>query len=315
MASPRNFCRAALAAILVATSIPALQAQDPPRTVSSDQQRSDMMGAITGQLFSTDPNFAPPSPADNDLGEQRLLFKRDDYKAFTLFANASEFFTSNAALSHNNPRSDWFTAVQFGASYVPHITGGLYGEITAMQQLYRYADYSGLNFNSLDLGAGLIYVFSDLEGLSVFTRYNYNLLTDAEADSSLLYQQTIRMGVNKPFIFSRAHSATVGLAADINLDGWPDYALRNRFAALAGYQVNLTRLLQANLFYQLAYFPYLDTGRRDWNQILSASLVFNISPRFSISASVSGSFNDSNEKFYEYSVLNTGGGLSANYKF
>lgn len=281
----------------------------------ADVARRDMMGTVTRQLFANDPDYAPPSPSDSDLGEQRLLVPNERYKAFTLFSNVSEFYTTNAGLTNGGAQSDWFTAMQFGASWVPRITGSLYGEATALEQLYRYATYNGYSFNSLDLGAGLIYVFRQLDDLSAFARYNYNLLTNAGSDQSLFYQQTIRLGLNKPFVFSRAHMATLGLATDINLNGYPSYAVRNRFALLAGYQLNLTRRLQANLFYQLAYFPFVETDRRDWNQVLSFGLAWIFSPRFSVGASVSSSFNNSNQNYYDYSVLNTGAGISANYKF
>lgn len=291
--------------------------QSPAGTVSTDADvaRRNMVTALTGQAFAPEPGYAAPSPADEDLGEQRLLVPDARYKSLTLFANASEFYTSNAALTNGGGRGDWFTALQFGGSWLPRIKGSLYGEVSVLQQLYRYADFSALSFNSLDVGGGLVYVFRDLDDLSAFARYNYNLLTDASASNSIFYQQTIRLGLQKPFVFSRAHSATVAVNTDLNLDGWPGYALRNRFALLAGYQVNLTRKLQANLFYQIAYFPFLDTDRRDWNQIMSAGLAYNFTPWFSVNASVSASFNDSTETFYTYGVLNTGAGVSAMVRF
>lgn len=301
--------------VLFLASPLAARAQDRVVTADTDVSRRDLVTAITGQAFSPEPGFATPSPADQDLGEQRLLVPDTRYKPFTLFANASEFYTSNAALANGGGQGDWFTALQFGASWLPRIAGTLYGEVSATQQLYRYADLSGLSFNSLDVGGGLIYIFRNLGDLSAFARYNYNLLTNASASDLTFYQQTIRLGLQKPFVFSRAHSATVAVNTDLNLDGWPDYALRNRFALLAGYQANLTRYLQGSLFYQIAYFPFLDTSRRDWNQILSAGLACNFTPWFSINASVSASFNNSNENFYTYSVLNTGGGVSALIKF
>jgi len=291
-------------------------AQSPANTsTDTDVARRNMVTALTGQAFAPEPGYAPPSPSDEDLGEQRLLVPDARYKSLTLFANASEFYTSNAALTNGGAQGDWFTALQFGGSWVPRIKGSLFGEVSVLQQLYRYAEFSNLSFNSLDVGGGLIYAFRDLGDLSAFARYNYNLLTDASAGNSIFYQQTIRLGLQKPFVFSRAQSATVGLQTDLNLDGWPDYALRNRFALLLGYQANLTRKLQANLFYQIAYFPFLDVDRRDWNQILGAGLAYNFAPWFSVNASVSASFNDSNENFYTYNVLNTGAGVSAVLRF
>jgi hypothetical protein len=309
--------RPSLTVLALVASVGPVFGQSPAATVSTDADvaRRDMMTALTGQAFAPEPGFAPPSPADSDLGEQRLLIPDQRYKAFTLFANASEFYTSNAALTNGGEEGDWFTALQFGGSWVPRISGDLFGEVSALQQLYRYADFSNLSFNSLDLGAGLIYALRDLGDLSAFARYNYNLLTDASSSESIFYQQTIRLGLQKPFVFSRGQSATVGFQTDLNLDGWPGYSLRNRFALLAGYQANLTRKLQANAFYQIAYFPFLDTDRRDWNQVLSAGLAYNVTPWFSVNASVSASFNQSSESFYTYEVLNTGAGVSAVIRF
>lgn len=282
---------------------------------NTDVERGDMITTLTTQLAGPATGTIPDSPADPDLGDQRILVPDDRYRAFTLYSNISEFYTTNAALSNGNEQADWFTAMQFGAAWVPRITGNLFGEATALQQLFRYANLSGLSFNSLDLGAGLIYVVRELDDLSLFARYNYNFLSNASSDGSLFYQQTIRLGLNKPFVFSRGHSASVGAIADLNLDGWPGYALRNRFALLAGYQADLTRLIQANLFYQIGYFPFAQVSRQDLNQLVSLGFTLNISPRFSINSSVSGGFNASTESFYSYSVLNTGVGVSANYKF
>lgn len=293
-------------------------AQTPPsREVSTDADvsRRDMVSGITGRLFAPEPAFAPPSPSDNDLGEQRILVPDERYKAFTIFANASEFYTSNAQLSNSGGQSDWLTAIQLGASWIPRITGNLFGEATAMQQFFRYAEDGGLNFNSLDLGGGLIYVLRDLEDLSFFARYNWNMLTDGGGGDVIFEQQTIRLGLQKPFVFSRAHSAVVSFQTDLNLAGFPDYSLRNRFALLGGYQANLTRHVQANLFYQIAYLPFAEVSRQDLNQILSAGLAWNFNEQISINASVSASFNESNESFFTYSVLNTGGGVSAVFKF
>lgn len=311
--------RIAILAFLAALWLPApaLRAQTAAQVVATDADvsRQQMMRPVTRQLFQPDEQYAPPSPADSDLGEQRLLVPNERYKSLTLFANAAEFYTTNAELTNGGTRGDWFTNLQFGATWLPRLKGSLYGEMTVLQQLYRYADLSDLSFNSLDVGGGFIYVFRGLEDLSFFARYNWNLLTNASSDSTIFSQQTIRLGLQKPFNFSRAHSLTVGVGADLNLAGWPDYALRHRFPLMASYQLNLTRRVQMNLFYMVAYFPFVETSRQDWNQVLSAAVAYNFSPRFSVSASVSASFNNSNDSFYTYNVLNTGAGLSANYKF
>lgn len=303
--------------LVLLVSLPgmALLASEPSRPATTGSDRASFVSGITGQLFAPDPLFAPPSPSDSDLGEQRVYVTDTRYKAFTLFAGASEFFTTNARFSHEGQQGDWFSALQFGATWIPRITGNLFAEASVQQQLFRYARFSDLSFNSLDVGGGLIYVFRDLEDLSVFARYNWNLLTDATGGGTLFQQQTIRLGLQKPFIFSRAHSAVVSLQTDLNLGGFPAYALRNRFAFLAGYQANLTRNITASLFYQIAFLPFLDPGRQDWNQILSAGLAYAFNKQLSLSTSVSASFNNSSDSFYTYSVFNTGVAASLTLKF
>ncbi len=296
-------------------SVPAREASTASRRPSASSDRADFVSGVTGQLFAPDPLFAPPSPSDSDLGEQRIYVPDVRYRPLTLFASATEFYTSNARMSHDAPQGDWFTTAQFGATWLPHISGGLFGEAAVQQQFFRYANLSELSFNSLDVGGGLLYVFRNLADASLFARYNWNLLTDATAGDVIFQQQTIRLGLQKPFIFSRAHSAVLSLQTDFNLAGFPSYALRNRFALLAGYQANLTRHLQASLFYQIAFMPYLDPGRQDWNQILSAGLAYNFNNLLSISGSVSASFNNSSDSFYSYSVLNTGVGAALTLKF
>ena len=99
----------------MAGSLPAKAQNRSQITTDADVARRDMIGAITGQAFAPEPGYAPPSPADPDLGEQRLLIPDQRYQSFTLFSNVSEFYTSNAALSNGGEQSDWFTAMQFGA--------------------------------------------------------------------------------------------------------------------------------------------------------------------------------------------------------
>ena len=146
----------------------------------------------------------------------------------------------------------------------------------------------------------------ELDDLSVFARYNYNLLTNASSDDSLL------LPANHPprTAASRLSSAgpippRIGFVADLNLDGWPGYALRNRFALLTGYQVNLTRLLQANLFYAISATSRSSIpARRDWNQTPQRRLSrCNLNPRNSASTPPSPPPSTHPTKaFFTYSV-------------
>lgn len=270
---------------------------------------------MTNNALSTQSAFAPATPGDSDLGEQLILTRNERYRSLTLYGDAYEYFTSNAFLTRATPQSDFFTMLQAGAIWMPHLTGNLYGEASVRQQIYRYARFSELNFNSLDVGGGLVYVIRQLGDLSAFARYNFNLLTNAEVSADTYHDQTVKFGLQKPFLLSRAHFVYTGISTEIVLEGDPGYALREKIGGYFGYQVSLTRNLKANAFYQIFYLPYLEDNRADWNHLISGSLTWDVFPWFSVNTVVSGIFNNSNQSAYQYSALNLGAGLTGQIKF
>jgi hypothetical protein len=291
------------------------KATDAPSPVESEVQRAGIMERIADTVPSSVIGFAEPSPGDSDLGEQLLLTPRQTYKSFFFFGGVTQFFTSNSTLVDDNFGADWFTMLQAGMNWTPHLGGNLYGEAFVRQDLFRYARYPELNFNSTNLGVGLIYVIRPLGDLSVYGRYGYTYLTNASASSRIFDEQFLKFGLQKPFPINRAHTLWVGTNATINLAGAPSFSLRDQFAGYASYQISLTRRLSFNAFYQLAYFPFREGGRADWNQIASGSLSYQLWEWFTLSTMVSGAFNSSNDSFYDYSVLNLGFGLNAAIQF
>jgi len=301
--------------MLVAATLSAGLAQSSSEVTNANVGTSDVMNRVTAATLSSQSAFAPTSPGDSDLGEQLILTRSERYRSLTVFGDAYEYFTTNAFLTRTAPQSDFFTLLQAGAIWMPHLTGNLYGEATVREQLYRYARFSELNFNSLDVGGGLIYVIRQLGDLSVFGRYNFNLITNSSVNADLYHDQTLKFGLQKPFLLSRAHFVYTGISAEVVLEGEPDYALREKIGGYLGYQISLTRSLKANVFYQLFYLPYRQNGRADWNHLLSTSLTWDVLPGFSVNAVVSGIFNESNESFYQYNALNLGAGLTGQLKF
>jgi hypothetical protein len=302
----------AAGALLMASATVRAQNQ---ATGEADFQRASLMDTLANTVPSPTAGFATPSPGDSDLGEQLLLTPRQRYQPFYVYGGVSEFFTSDATLVGDDFGSDWFTMIQAGINYTPHLTGNLYGEAFVRQDIFRYARYPELNFNSTNLGAGLIYVVRQLGDLSIYGRYGYTFLTNAEASRSIYDEQYFKFGLQKPWQINRAQILWSGLSATIPVAGSPGFALRDQFVGYLNYQVSLTRSLTANAFYQIGYFPFRENGRADWNQIVSGSLTWQAWKWFSASATVSGAFNSSNESFYNYSVLNLGFGLNAAIQF
>src|SRR5690606_26798646 len=130
------------------------------------------------------------------------------------------------------------------------------------------------NFNGFDATAGLVYPIRPLGDLSVYGRYHFTMLTNADLTSQIYNDHSLEFGLYKPFPISRAHFFFIGTEADITVAGTPSYALRHEFAGYVGYQVNLTRHLSSNIFYRIAYQDYWEDNRADWNQTISAGVSY-----------------------------------------
>ncbi len=252
--------------------------------------------------------MAPPSPGDPDLGEQVILKRREKATPFSAFANVTGFYTSNAALTNGVELNDFFFVGEVGVSYQPRITRDLVAEITVRQAAFRYAKYDALDFESLNMGAGLTYVVRPLGGIALTARYNYNRLTDGSEHDEFFKNQTITVGLLKSFEFSKAHYVYVGYSSIFGFSD-PVAPQRDEHGIFAGYHASLTRSVSSELFYRLALFDYLE-GRYDWNQTLALSLKWDVTRWFNVAATVSGGFNNSNRDVFDYDVFNAGLTLS-----
>lgn len=79
------------------------------------------------------------------------------------------------------------------------------------------------------------------------------------------------LGVQKPFVFNRVHSLTVGGLGSIGISD-PFDAQRDSIAAFADYRVSFTRHLEAELAYRIAGYFYNGGGRNDFNQTVTLGL-------------------------------------------
>lgn len=313
--TPQHGWKGRLSLIFALFSSGFVWAQESEVRVDSEVARADLMGRM-GQMRTTmQESFAEPSPGDEDLGEQYLLTDAERYRPLSLYGNISEFFTSDASLVKDGIGSDWFTLMQVGINYQPHLGGGVYGDLSFQQNLYRYARYSELSFNATNLGAGLSYVIPQLGDLTLFGRYGFTFLTNASATTQTYHEQFLSFGLQKPFRLTRSQFLFTGLSSQIVLEGSPGFALRDQFYWYAGYQAQITSKLTGSAFYQIGYIPFRENGRADWNQILSGALSYSLLEYFSVSTSISAAFNSSNEPFFDYSVLNLGAGVTGTIRF
>jgi len=258
---------------------------------------------------------AVPSSGDADLGQQLILKEKPKFRPFRVFGGFDSYYTTNVALAKTDQLDDAFFVGQVGASYQPRITESLYGEVTVREQFFRYDEFGVLDFDSFNAGGGLSYILRNFYDIALGGRFNFNRLTDEQQGQEFYKEYALTFTQQKAFVLSRAHYVYVGALQEVNMTD-PVIPQRNEYALFTGYQAKLTRNLEAGLYYRLSWFDYATQGRDDLNQNLSVSLSYKIMDWLSLDASTSFGFNNSNQPaFFNYDVINTGGGLSLNYKF
>jgi len=301
------------------------EAQQPPtpattaRQAQIDQNRTVNINQDVAQppaendtAFDTE---AAPSKGDEDLGQQLILKENVKFRPFTVFGSFDSYYTTNVALTKNNEKDDALMVGQVGASYQPRLTDSLYGEVTVTEQFFRYDQYDVLDFDSFNAGAGLSYVMNNFYDVTLGGRFNFNRLTDTQQGDEFYKEYSLAFNAQKAFVLSRAHYVYVGALTKINMTD-PVIPQRNEYALFTGYQAKVTRNLDAGLYYRLSWFDYATGGREDLNQNLSVAFSYKIMDWLSINASTNFGFNNSNQPaFFNYDVINTGGGVSLSYKF
>ncbi len=289
-----------------------LRAQEATQAVQAQQQAGvsqQMQGGVVSSSLTSSEAFAPSSPADADIGEQVLLQPQQKYQPFSAWSNWNVFWTNNAELLNNSHSPDTVMSGTLGGSYLPSLGNNFFADFSAEQSIFRYATNSSLDFNSLQLKAGLIYVIRELGDLTLFTHYTYDLLTVRGFNRQIYDDHTLSFGARKVFALNRANLFYSSFTADFALGGEPSYALRNEFALLAGYQLSLTRLVKIDLYYRAAAQDYRYSGRADFNQLIGGGVTLEVTKWLSVQAISTLGINISNESTYSYCAANLGGGI------
>jgi len=301
----------AACAALAMNSLSAQQATQSVQAQSQANLPQAVQGGLVSSSLTSSETFAPASPADNDIGEQVLLQPAQKYQAFSAWTNWNVLWTNNAPLLNdtNKTGSDTFMSGAVGGGYMPYIGGNLFGDFSAEQTIFRYARNGSLDFNSLELKAGLVYVIRSLGDLTVFGNYTYDLLTDRGLNKEIYSDNTLSIGVRKVFSLNRANLFYTAGTAQFSLGGEPTYALRNDFSIIVGYQATLTRITKLDLYYRVSAQDYTDSGRADFNQLIGGGLSFEITRWLSVQALSTIGINRSTESTYNYFAANLGGGI------
>jgi len=271
-------------------------------------------------IFSSDdltlPVFVPESENDDDLGVQFALRPGEKYDPFNLYGDAGWYFTDNAAVTETNRLEDSFLNASATLSYLPIIRGNLYGEATVRESTFRYNENSDLDFDTIDLGSGFVYVIRGLGDLAVFARYNYARYLDPNDGWGQLYENhSIQTGAYKPWVLRRNHFLQASYVSDISFGADPGYAQRDDHSVTLSYRWTPVKKIRSDFYVRSSFLDYHEQSRDDWNTSMGATLTYNLTPNLRLSSSVMYTHNQSNFEGGDYEVWVPGIHLGAIVQF
>jgi hypothetical protein len=279
--------------------------EGPPGTIDLQGQRNAPTPATS----------AGDMTGDDAFGEQVIFKRQETPRPFSAFAEIGAFVTNNVALAKVNRIQDGFLVATTGASFTRRFSMNLRFDASAQAAAYRYDKVPELDFQSTDLSAAISWSPPQLRGAELLARYTFTDLTTAEHVREFYKNHAILLGVQRVVPFSRAQAVYFGASAQWSFAD-PKPAGRDEYTVYAGYHAQLTRHVDADIFYRYGRYVYrYGEGRHDNNQ--TVSLALHYAPAEWLSFSGAGFFgaNRSNQKAFDYDVGNVGVGLQVSVRF
>lgn len=308
--------RAILVVVLtLPLSVPAQQVEsrvEQARQFSARPETIDLQGQRNAPQASA---LGEAGTADDAFGTQVFLKRQERAQPFSAFAEIGAFVTNNVALAKRDEIEDRFLVGTTGVTFSQRFAYNLRFDASARAAAYRYDKFSELDFQSVDLSAGVAWAPPQLRGAEVSARYTYTNLTTAKDAHEFYHNQAILLGVQKVVPFTRAQAAYFGVNAQWSF-AEPEPAGRDEYSAFAGYRAQLTRSIDADLYYRYGRYVYREgDGRQDDNHTIALALHYVPRPWLSFSATGFYGVNRSNRPAFDYDVGNVGVGVQVSLRF
>jgi hypothetical protein len=309
-------CIAAACICVFAAKLGAQTVQTPQNVERAELLRTApaFPPAPLGSPAPVEGGYAAASPNDADLGEQQILKRVEEYKPFTIQFGVPIYYTSNVALVRHGAQDDVIVAPALGLMYVPPITKTFFAELGVQEQVFEYGEFHELNFQSLDVIAGVVWYLPQFYNLTLRARYDFNRLTDEDWDE-FFRNHSFVLGAELPFRYSRAQQFSLGVRADLSFSATPDEPQRNNYEVYIGYLLGLSRSFIIDAVARLVVYDYHKRDRTDVSEILSLGASYRLTDWWAISAIGSFAWNQSNHSVFDYEVGNIGGALAFTLRF
>ncbi len=251
---------------------------------------------------------------DDSFGAQQILKSQPPRNPeFSVSGDASMFYTNNVALTRRNTIDDGLFVSNAAFSWNHVVNPELQIQAGLHVSLFRYVNTSALDFENLGAGLGATWAPHNPWGLTFFGRYDFSELLDRHS-RELLEDHEFTAGAQKAWVFNRTHALTAGVIGSVGISD-PFAAQRDQIGGFAGYHLNLSRQMDAELTYRLSGFFYDGGGRDDLNQTVSVALRYHFAPWAEAGALLSFGSNRSSKSVFDYDVFNTGGSVGLTIRF
>ena len=316
-------CKVRLA-LIVAFLCPVLSAALPPvERLERGSASVDSPGPYAENFYQSDDNpSAPASDGDSDLGEQIILQRQTKRAPVQFRANTFLYWSNNVGSASTDEDDGWFYGGSLIASWKQRLQKNLFFDTYAYQDAYFY-DSSGLDFQSSELGAGLIANVPFIEGLTVYGRYEFlyvhadNPLFGAASPNEHLDSRyhRLRVGASKALYSKPSHMVTLSTNARWDFDANSGSQRRKQISGRLAYTWAATGRLRVSSYYGLSYRDYLASGQADWNQHVGLELNYKLNDWAQVYSSILYGVNESNTADSDYEALQGGLGLGLRASF
>ncbi len=264
------------------------------------------------------PNYAPFSPADSDLGVQQVLGSYPGRSPVNVSFETSFSYTDNApGTTAFDDDGAWFSASRLAVSWRPRIAYGWFADIGLAEEIYRFEGSQAADFENFDPYIGVVKSIPELDDLVFFTRYEYQRITTGSLSQSNYSAQRIRTGLQKDLLLGSRYQLAAGVDAAFDIDANPDELERNSYSADLRYTYWFADHLSSTLSWTGSLWDFRHNNREDWSQIVGLELTWTPCQNARIYTNVFYTNVHSNSAFgaNDFEAWQSGIGVGLNYTF
>jgi hypothetical protein len=256
---------------------------------------------------------ASTSSEDDSFGRQLILKKKERVRPFALSGDAGIFFTNNAALTRHDAEEDFLFTVNAALNWNHPLGNELTLQLGAQTSIFRYAEMSSLDFESLGAGIGISWTPARWSGVNFSARYDFVDLLDRHG-RQVLRDHEWTLAAQKTWSLGERHSLTLGAVGMVGLSD-PHSAQRDLAGGFVRYHLQINRRLDTELSYRLSPYFYNSGSRTDVNHVASWNVRYRFTPDAELNSFVSFASNRSNRRSFNYDAVTTGVGVGMVIRF